>query len=237
MPFKNHEEKLAYDRRYRAEHKDKIREHWNKWEENHPDYVYIPSEQEAEVIRNTKINWAKNNPDKVKKTREKYKSSHRELLREKDKEYYQRIISTEEGRNHLKELRLTRYHNNREKFLIRAKKYRENNIDKVRLRDEKYRKSHPEVKAFLQRNRKAKLEAAYGNGITKAQFDEMCAENGYRCSYCGKIDKLTMDHVIPISRGGSHDIYNIVPACHKCNSTKNNRDLVLFLYKRFANGI
>lgn len=34
---------------------------------------------------------------------------------------------------------------------------------------------------------------------------------------------LTMDHVIPLSRGGDHSIDNIVPSCFSCNASKGNK--------------
>ena len=41
------------------------------------------------------------------------------------------------------------------------------------------------------------------------------------CHYCGrKTKELTMDHVIPIARGGTSTKGNIVPACSKCNQSK-----------------
>ena len=43
------------------------------------------------------------------------------------------------------------------------------------------------------------------------------------CHYCGRkirSDELTMDHVIPLSRGGMSERYNIVPACKDCNNKK-----------------
>ena len=43
------------------------------------------------------------------------------------------------------------------------------------------------------------------------------------CHYCGKTFKpkeLTMDHVVPISRGGKSTKGNIVPCCKECNSKK-----------------
>ena len=45
------------------------------------------------------------------------------------------------------------------------------------------------------------------------------------CHYCGKnvgADKLTMDHVIPISRGGRSTRGNCVPCCKECNSRKQS---------------
>lgn len=48
----------------------------------------------------------------------------------------------------------------------------------------------------------------------------------YQCQYCHKqfrSDDLTLDHVIPVSRGGPRTWENIVTACSKCNRKKNDR--------------
>ena len=44
-----------------------------------------------------------------------------------------------------------------------------------------------------------------------------------RCHWCGgqfPPDELTMDHVIPLARGGKASRNNVVPACKECNSRK-----------------
>ena len=46
--------------------------------------------------------------------------------------------------------------------------------------------------------------------------------DGRRCAYCGKRAD-TIDHVVPRSRGGSHDWDNCVAACRACNSRKADR--------------
>jgi len=46
----------------------------------------------------------------------------------------------------------------------------------------------------------------------------------YQCQYCGKkTHALTIDHVIPKSRGGMDSWDNLVAACVKCNNKKGNR--------------
>jgi 5-methylcytosine-specific restriction endonuclease McrA len=43
------------------------------------------------------------------------------------------------------------------------------------------------------------------------------------CQYCGSSKHLTLDHVIPRSRGGQHTWDNVVIACEKCNSKKGDK--------------
>lgn len=45
----------------------------------------------------------------------------------------------------------------------------------------------------------------------------------FRCQYCGSGDELTLDHVLPVSRGGQSTWENIVTACYPCNSYKGSR--------------
>ncbi|KAH7405325.1 hypothetical protein KP509_15G065700 [Ceratopteris richardii] len=47
----------------------------------------------------------------------------------------------------------------------------------------------------------------------------------YRCQYCGSQDNLTVDHVIPYSRGGEWNWRNLVTACSVCNTKKGNKTL------------
>jgi len=48
---------------------------------------------------------------------------------------------------------------------------------------------------------------------------------GGHCHYCGKefpIQELTMDHIVPIIRGGKSTKGNMVPACKECNNRKKH---------------
>jgi len=48
------------------------------------------------------------------------------------------------------------------------------------------------------------------------------ARDGFRCQYCGAGSSLTVDHVVPRSRGGGSAWDNIVTACAPCNLRKGN---------------
>ena len=46
------------------------------------------------------------------------------------------------------------------------------------------------------------------------------ARDGFRCQYCGNTRQLTLDHVIPRSRGGATSWENVVTSCAPCNVRK-----------------
>jgi 5-methylcytosine-specific restriction endonuclease McrA len=80
---------------------------------------------------------------------------------------------------------------------------------------------HPEAKAVRQNRRRARATSG-ANDLTREQWAALKLAYGFRCVYCDKKTKrLTMDHVVPLSKGGEHTARNIVPACGPCNSKKN----------------
>ena len=69
------------------------------------------------------------------------------------------------------------------------------------------------------------LEAmARPGALTDRQTNEL-RDAPAPCVYCGCIPtgrNRTIDHVIPLSRGGAHDRFNVVKACRSCNSSKQD---------------
>jgi len=59
---------------------------------------------------------------------------------------------------------------------------------------------------------------------TQAEWEARLELYDYRCAYCGRRGgRLTRDHVLPLARGGTDYIANIVPACRACNGLKGDR--------------
>lgn len=72
------------------------------------------------------------------------------------------------------------------------------------------------------RRRRARIAAAGGPGVRDRDWQRLVRRHGNRCAYCQRRGRLTMDHVVPIARGGRHSIGNVLPACFPCNSSKRD---------------
>ena len=53
--------------------------------------------------------------------------------------------------------------------------------------------------------------------------------DGYKCVYCGSDKDLTLDHMIPKSKGGGNTWKNLVTCCGKCNRLKDDSSVEEFL--------
>lgn len=59
---------------------------------------------------------------------------------------------------------------------------------------------------------------------TEAEWQAKLASYAFTCAYCGTDRRsLIKEHVLPLSAGGTNDIWNLVPACQPCNARKLNR--------------
>src|SRR6266568_3432226 len=116
----------------------------------------------------------------------------------------------------------TYHQERREHRLQNGRSYRLANHETIRHRESAYQREHPDVARGASKRRRARLLHAPVNDFTEPQWQAMKAHYGHRCVYCGrKMQRLTQDHILPLSKGGSHTQSNIVPACQRCNSRKH----------------
>lgn len=107
----------------------------------------------------------------------------------------------------LKPRRADWYAKNKARALAKAAEWRKNNPQKIKV---------------LMNRRRARVAAALAT-LTAEQWTAILELYGNACVYCGRPGKMTMDHVVPVSRGGGTTADNVVPACQSCNSSKNAR--------------
>jgi 5-methylcytosine-specific restriction endonuclease McrA len=75
-----------------------------------------------------------------------------------------------------------------------------------------------------QHARKARIQ---GNGgrYARSEWAALCEKYGQKCLACGETRPLSVDHIVPLSRGGPNTIDNIQPLCKPCNSRKHQRTI------------
>jgi 5-methylcytosine-specific restriction endonuclease McrA len=69
--------------------------------------------------------------------------------------------------------------------------------------------------------------------ISKLRLMRLYNAARWSCIYCGRFCRLsiTIDHVVPLSKGGNNEISNLVPACKQCNNAKSDMSLGEFAHK------
>lgn len=167
-------------------------------------------------------------------TRREYCSS--ECIKIHRKQYHKKLNNTE-NRKKLRRLTQQKWiRTNKGKDYNKiymhdySKQYRENpkNRELIKGYQKKYYQTEAgKIKIYLKvYKRRARLKQVIHEDY-KDWLKELLSHKYFICHWCGKkfsIDKLTLDHVIPISKGGSDTKENLVPACKHCNSTKQARD-------------
>ena len=124
----------------------------------------------------------------------------------------------------IRETDRSRYHANPDRQREATKAWEAANPGRRREVVRAWTKAHPEVGRFKVARRRAWKMAA-GGSHTRAEWESLCAAYGYRCLACGKHVRLTEDHIVPLSRGGSDSIDNIQPLCLPCNQRKGVRTI------------
>ena len=141
----------------------------------------------------------------------KYRQEHKEYFKEYNeqyKEYYKK------------------YHKEYDKkYYQEVKKYKYDSEKKSKW-NKAYRLKHPEAILNGRHRYRAKLQNQ-GNGITKEQWEQMNEFFEWCCAYSWiQLDESIrhIDHIIPISKGGLNEIWNMVPCYNKYNHSKNNKE-------------
>lgn len=76
--------------------------------------------------------------------------------------------------------------------------------------------------AHLKARRYAREKGAIGSHTLK-EWESLKKLFDNKCAICNLYKKLSKDHIIPLSKGGSDYIENIQPLCKNCNSKKHNK--------------
>lgn len=104
--------------------------------------------------------------------------------------------------------------------LILTKQFRENNANRRRTRymhDDKFRQL-------------VSLRARQLDHTLRPYWEWLCHYLNFTCQKCHQrfpFLKLTVDHIVPLSKGGKNNWDNLQPLCKPCNISKNNRHWIM----------
>lgn len=161
-----------------------------------------------EAVRDYTRRWRAENPEKCRDYARRWRAENREKCREASRRWRAKNLEScrERGRRYMAA--------NREADYERGRRWRRKNLEACR---ERHRRRHA-----LKRNGRRRALVP----LTREAHLQRFALFGNRCAYCGAADRLTVDHVLalhPEKGGGLDEPGNIVPACGRCNSSKNAR--------------
>jgi len=126
------------------------------------------------------------------------------------------------------------YMNQREKRAESGRQYRADHAEEIAERMWRYSRANLEEGATRSRRRYARKLSAEGTHTAediKMQYDR---QKG-KCFYCGEFvgQKYHVDHVIPLSLGGSNGPENLVISCPSCNLSKYTKHPMDFCGRLF----
>lgn len=195
---------------YRLANPDKVRESGRRYQQAN-----------AETLRQKRRTYYAANHQRILANARRYHAEHRDEIRAKDRARY--WANVEKYREQAKRYRLA----NRGKVLAALRRWRQKNIErereKARVRASAYYRAKPESTLQAGALRRARVHNAR---IGKVSYAAILRQHGWVCHICGgsiagRAD-LHFDHVVPLSRGGSHSNDNIRPAHAFCNLSKHD---------------
>jgi len=179
--------------------------------------------------------YQKANCEQLARYRQRYYAENRDQILAQQRSYY--VANLEQHKHYrLKNAAKRRsqcaewYQRN----LQHVRAYYQQNKKSFRAYEREYRKRRPEVSRANSRRYQSIKRAAYRRALlplTRAAENARFALWRNRCAFCGVDakhprnaghDRLTVEHVLALTKNGLDEADNIMPACHSCNCSKNN---------------
>lgn len=161
------------------------------------------------------------NSEKVNASNAKSRAKHRDVILERKRDYYGRVKTDPEWQAARKEERAA----NKEAKKEYDKDYREKNAEKCNAQSKKWKAANREKRRSIAKSYKARRKAIEKDGDPTAVIHEWEMSAPKVCHWCAKdcADNYHVDHYYPLSKGGKHEVSNLVIACPPCNLKKNSK--------------
>lgn len=120
---------------------------------------------------------------------------------------------------------------NKERNRANVKTWRAANPARARALVRDWQAAHPEWVRAKDARRRARIANVIST-LTPQEWEAILTAAGRMCIYCGSKERLSMDHLTPLSRGGPHTADNVAPACLPCNQSKHTQTVDEFLSEK-----
>jgi len=121
--------------------------------------------------------------------------------------------------------------NNKEKSLNASRNWKIKNIEQSRTKHRAWMKNNADAVRNYNRKRRALKVKATIHQFSQHELMARMSVFGFVCAYCGGPFEQ-IDHVKALSKGGYHCLANLRPSCSKCNSSKHNKPLLVWLMEK-----
>ena len=126
-----------------------------------------------------------------------------------------------------------RYKERRAEILLKCKVWYEGNRQRAKATASRWCKANPERRRDIANSYKSRRRAVEGDGISGAELGRWSKAQAKVCYWCGSkcARKFHVDHYHPLSKGGAHEVSNLVIACPSCNLRKSAKDPIAFAHE------
>lgn len=176
-----------------------------------------------EKVKQTNKESKAKNYKKAKASTKRWRENNKEKYLQSKRDSYQRHIDSNRERQR------DRYRANPEPYKIRAVEWSKANPEKRYQVTKNWFLKNPGKAAFYQHTRRLRLST---NEVLQIRSSFIKKLYSSPCFYCGSLELIEADHVIPVSRGGRHSEGNLVPACRTCNRSKQALFIMEWRLKR-----
>lgn len=154
-----------------------------------------------------------------------YRSENKEEIRRRDEKYR---IENRDKKN--AQQKIYRSHN-KDVIAERNRKYKLENPDKIKQKNRSYVERNPEKAKMWAVNNQHKRRSYKKSTLKSSELKEWVISQSKVCLYC-RCDceqNFHIDHIIPLSKGGLHEIHNLAISCEWCNCHKSNKSVEDFI--------
>lgn len=242
MIYDKRNDKKEYDKKYYLKNREKILQQSKNYYRKNIESIKKRKKEYYQKNNSEKIKkhirkYQKNNPEKRREYAKKYYLENKEKIKKKKIDYYYSIKNNPEkykimiynkkeyskkwrdkNKKYMKKYYREYYWKNIEKIYLKKKEWVKNNKEKVReiIRKENLRRKNKNIVHFF----------TVDEWVSKKN-----ATNGI-CPSCNTFvgtEKLTLDHIFPVSKAEKRRIYTIndvQPLCKSCNSSKHDKIII-----------